>query len=304
MQASSTPQTNTRWSWSAAALAASRSSSTFSHAPVQVTLIDLPELSPLPAAHVPGRDRRAVALRCHLPAAVAVRLRHERRVALAEVAGFDLEQRKVLIDDRPAPRGRRRRFEYDTLVVAAGSSYSYFGHDEWREVAGEVKSLESRSTSARTFSRRSSAPSSRPSARTGMPKLTFVIVGGGPTGVEIAGQIGELARDTLQRYYKHIDPGEARILLVEAADRILTSFPAVAVGEGLRGAPEARRHADRCSHTVVGIDSRRRHAPDSGRRHPADRGADRDLGGRRPRLAPGRAARRAGATRRSTRRDG
>ena len=73
-----------------------------------------------------------------------------------------------------------------------------------------------------------------------------MIVGGGPTGVEIAGQVGELARDMLNRYFKHIDAGEARILLVETADRILTAFPRVAVGEGDEVAGEDRRHRDAC----------------------------------------------------------
>ena len=145
-------------------------------------------------------------------------------VLLEEVSGFDLEARKVLLvtDDRHASPSE---IEYDTLVVAAGSSYSYFGHDEWREIAGEVKSLESaiavRSRVLDAFER---AEVSNDDADR-RAELTFVVVGAGPTGVEIAGQIAELARDTLHHYFKRIDPGEARILLVETADRILTTFP-------------------------------------------------------------------------------
>ena len=146
------------------------------------------------------------------------------RVALAEVIGFDLEARKVLLQsDRR--HETPKEVDYDTLVVAAGSSYSYFGHDEWREIAGEVKSLESalsvRSRILGAFERAElAAERADRDAET-----TFVIVGGGPTGVEIAGQVGELGRDMLDRYFKHIDASEARILLVETADRILTAFP-------------------------------------------------------------------------------
>jgi NADH:ubiquinone reductase (H+-translocating) len=145
-------------------------------------------------------------------------------VALAAVTGFDLEARKVLLapdSDGTTPS----EIEYDTLIVAAGSSYSYFGHEEWREVAGEVKSLESaisvRSRILDAFERAELASSSEQQ----QAEMTFVVVGGGPTGVEIAGQIGELTRDTLQHYFKRIDPSQARILLVETTDRILTAFP-------------------------------------------------------------------------------
>jgi NADH:quinone reductase (non-electrogenic) len=145
-------------------------------------------------------------------------------VLLEEVTGFDLNARKVLLatDERHAAPSE---IEYDTLVVAAGSSYSYFGHDEWREMAGEVKSLESatavRSRVLDAFER-AEATTDPADCRA---ELTFVIVGAGPTGVEIAGQIAELARATLQHHFKKIDPSDARILLVETADRILTTFP-------------------------------------------------------------------------------
>lgn len=145
-------------------------------------------------------------------------------VLLEEVTGFDLDARKVLLatDER---HGGPPEIEFDTLVVAAGSSYSYFGHEEWRGIAGEVKSLESalavRSRVLAAFER---AEASLDPADC-RAELTFVIVGAGPTGVEIAGQIAELARATLQHHFKKIDPSDARILLVETADRILTAFP-------------------------------------------------------------------------------
>ena len=146
------------------------------------------------------------------------------RVVLAEVAGFDLERcelRLSPVDGVPAPE----RLGYDTLIVGGGSRYSYFGHEEWRDHAAEVKSLESalvvRSKLLRAFESAEAEPD--PARRAAW--LTFVVVGAGPTGVEMAGQIAELARDTLRRDFRSADPRQARILLVEAADRVLTTFP-------------------------------------------------------------------------------
>jgi NADH dehydrogenase len=146
-------------------------------------------------------------------------------VVLGEVKGFDVDRRQVVLaadasgpDPEPIP--------YDLLVVAAGSTYSYFGHDEWAAVAGEVKSLESalsvRSRLLAAFER-AELDGDTEARRVA---LTFVVVGAGPTGVEIAGQIAELARDTLRRDFRAIDPTEARILLVEGTDRVLNAFPA------------------------------------------------------------------------------
>jgi NADH dehydrogenase len=146
-------------------------------------------------------------------------------VLLAEVTGFDLEARRVFLADVSPGEATPDPVEYDTLIVAAGSSYSYFGHEEWREHAAEVKSLESavivRSRLLSAFERAEmiSDPEERKA------QLTFVVVGGGPTGVEMAGQIGELARDTLRRDFRAIDPRGARVLLVEMGDRLLSSFP-------------------------------------------------------------------------------
>jgi NADH dehydrogenase len=146
------------------------------------------------------------------------------RVLLAEVADFDLDARELHlrpVGAVPAPE----RLGYDTLIVAGGSHYSYFGHEEWQLHAAEVKSLESalavRSRLLVAFEAAEVEPN--PAVRDAW--LTFVVVGAGPTGVEMAGQIAELARDTLRRDFRTIDPRRARILLVEAADRVLTSFP-------------------------------------------------------------------------------
>ncbi|HKI24040.1 MAG TPA: NAD(P)/FAD-dependent oxidoreductase [Gaiellaceae bacterium] len=146
------------------------------------------------------------------------------RVLLAEVADFDLDARELHlrpVGAVPAPE----RLGYDTLIVAGGSHYSYFGHEEWQQHAAEVKSLESavavRSRLLAAFEAAEVEPN--PAARDAW--LTFIVVGAGPTGVEMAGQIAEMARDTLRRDFRTIDPRRARILLVEAADRVLTSFP-------------------------------------------------------------------------------
>jgi NADH dehydrogenase len=174
------------------------------------------------------------------------------RVLLAEVADIDLNAREVHlkpVDEVPAPA----TLPYDTLIVAGGSHYSYFGHDDWSEYAAEVKSLESalmvrsRILSAFEAAENETDPGRRAAW------LTFAVVGGGPTGVEMAGQIGELARDTLRRDFRTIDPRTGRILLIEAADRLLTSFP-----------PSLSARAARSLHklgvstlfgsTVVGID--------------------------------------------------
>lgn len=145
------------------------------------------------------------------------------RVLQANVESIDASARTVrleAIDDiEPAP------IVYDTLVVAAGSAYSYFGHEDWREIAAEVKSLESaiavRSRVLAAFERAELSDDPEIDAA----ELTFLVVGAGPTGVEMAGQIAELARDTLRQDFRSIDSAHARILLVEAADRVLLSFP-------------------------------------------------------------------------------
>jgi NADH:ubiquinone reductase (H+-translocating) len=146
-------------------------------------------------------------------------------VLLAEVEDFDLEARELHlrpVADVPAPA----TLPYDTLIVAGGSRYSYFGHEDWREYAAEVKSLESALTVRTRLLSAFEAAEGEPDPERRAAWLTFVVVGAGPTGVEMAGQIAELARDTLRRDFRKIDPRTARILLAEAADRVLTTFPA------------------------------------------------------------------------------
>jgi NADH dehydrogenase len=146
------------------------------------------------------------------------------RVVLAEVADFDLDAHTLRLrpaGEVPAPE----TLEYDTLVVAGGSRYSYFGHDDWSEYAAEVKSLESALVVRSRLLSAFEAAEAEMDHETRDAWLTFVVVGAGPTGVEMAGQIAELARDTLPHEFRSMDPRTARILLVEAADRVLTTFP-------------------------------------------------------------------------------
>jgi NADH:ubiquinone reductase (H+-translocating) len=143
---------------------------------------------------------------------------------LAEVAAFDLERREVAlrpVAGLPAPAS----IPYDTLIVAGGSHYSYFGHDDWNAYAAEVKSLESALTVRSRILAAFEAAELEPDPQRRGEWLTFVVVGAGPTGVEMAGQIAELARDTLRADFRTADPRTGRILLVEAADRVLTAFP-------------------------------------------------------------------------------
>jgi NADH dehydrogenase len=146
------------------------------------------------------------------------------RVLLGEVTGLDLAARQVIVDGLPNG-GDARKIAYDSLVVAGGSSYSYFGHEEWRRFAPEVKSLESALDVRRRILTAFEAAEVEPDPARRDAWLTFAVVGAGPTGVELAGQIAEIARDTLQGDFRAIDTRAARILLIERDDRVLPLFP-------------------------------------------------------------------------------
>lgn len=174
------------------------------------------------------------------------------RVLLAEVADFDLEERQLHLRS-VAPVPAPERLGYDTLIVAGGSDYSYFGHEEWRLHAAEVKSLESALALRSRLLAAFEAAEAEPNEAARDAWLTFVVVGAGPTGVEIAGQIAELARNTLRRDYRTIDPRHARILLVEAADRVLTSFPTSLSAKAERSLQRLGVTV-RTGRTVIGVD--------------------------------------------------
>jgi NADH dehydrogenase len=223
------------------------------HAPVNVTLVDRRNF------HLFQPLTYQVATGALSPSEIAYPLRaifkrdRNVHVLLAEVCDFDLDAREVCLDpvgEVPAPTS----VPYDTLVVAGGSRYSYFGHDDWRTFAAEVKSLESAlHARGRILSAFEAAEAVLdPDRRSAW--LTFAVVGAGPTGVEMAGQIAELARDTLRRDFDRIDPRTTcRILLIEALDRILTSFPRSLAAKAVRSL-ERLGVTTLLGSTVVGID--------------------------------------------------
>ncbi len=139
------------------------------------------------------------------------------RVVLGEVDSVDVTGHALLLSDG-------ERLEYDTLVLAAGSSHSYFGNDRWAKAAPGLKTLDDATEVRRRilFAFEAAERVSDPEERRAW--LTFVIVGGGPTGVELAGAIGELARHTLRRDFRSYEPSEARIILFEGGERILPTF--------------------------------------------------------------------------------
>ena len=154
----------------------------------------------------------------------AVLRRHKNvRVVLGEVHGFDLAGRKVIVG-RAAGGGEDIRIGYDSLVVAAGMRNHYFGNDQWAAHAPALKSLEDALAIRRRIllAFEAAEVETDPDARRRW--LTFVVVGGGPTGVELAGQIGEIAADTMRNQFHAFDPADATVLLLEGADRILLTF--------------------------------------------------------------------------------
>ena len=138
-------------------------------------------------------------------------------VLLGEVLGFDLERRTVKVHGFELP--------YDYLVVAAGATHAYFGHDDWEPLAPGLKTVED----ALEMRRRvllAYELAEREAAVTGHhPSLSFVVVGGGPTGVELAGTLAEIARKSLAENFRNIDPTKTRILLVEAGPGVLSAYP-------------------------------------------------------------------------------
>jgi NADH dehydrogenase len=138
-----------------------------------------------------------------------------------EAIGADLERRVL----RTRAEGREHEHAYDFLILACGAGHAYFGHDEWEEFAPGLKTLaQALEIRRRVLSAYERAElESDPARQRGL--LTFVVVGGGPTGVELAGALGEMSRFTLARDFKHIDPAHARVILIEAGPRILPSFP-------------------------------------------------------------------------------
>ncbi|HEY7358313.1 MAG TPA: NAD(P)/FAD-dependent oxidoreductase [Ktedonobacterales bacterium] len=152
-----------------------------------------------------------------IPIRAALRRQRNTEVLLAEVTGVDVEGRQVLIGERT--------ISYDYLVLATGAQHSYFGHDDWAPYAPGLKSNTDATAIRREILLAFEAAEIEVNPEKRQALLTFVIVGGGPTGVELAGAIAGLARKSIVRDFRHIDSSEARILLVEAGPRLLAAFP-------------------------------------------------------------------------------
>jgi NADH dehydrogenase len=152
------------------------------------------------------------------PIRALVRDRPEVTTMLASVVGVDADQRRVRLEDGGS-------IPYDTLVLATGARHAYFGHDEWEPFALGLKTIEDATTIRRRIllAFEAAERATDPAARAAL--LTFVIVGAGPTGVEMAGTIAELARSTLRPDFRNIDTGAARVVLIEAGPRVLAGYP-------------------------------------------------------------------------------
>jgi NADH:quinone reductase (non-electrogenic) len=158
------------------------------------------------------------------PANIAAPLRSVLRkqrncqVILGEVTGFDIPGKAVLLDDGS-------RVPFDSLILAAGATNNYFGKSEWEAFAPGLKTVEEATEIRTRILRAFEAAERLPPGPDRDRHLTFVVVGGGATGVEMAGAISELARHTLRGDFRNLDPASARILLVEGSDRLLGAFP-------------------------------------------------------------------------------
>jgi NADH:ubiquinone reductase (H+-translocating) len=184
---------------------------------------------------------------------IAAPLRHILRrqrnatVLLGDARRIDLEQRTVDVDG--VPHG------YDFLILATGSAHAYFGHDEWAPYAPGLKTLDDalriRARILTAFER--AEATADPVEQ--MQWLTFLIVGAGATGVELAGTLAEIARHTLKREFRHIDPAQARVLLIEAGARVLPGFPPSLSAKAQRQL-ERLGVIVRTGHAVTGVDER------------------------------------------------
>jgi NADH dehydrogenase len=151
------------------------------------------------------------------PLRAVLKRQQNTHVFLAEAVDIDVAGRRVLLSDGSVP--------YDTLVVAAGARHHYFGHPEWEQLAPGLKTIEDATDMRRRILLAFEAAEREADPQKQQAWLTFVIVGAGPTGVELAGAVGELAHHTLRRNFRTSDPASARILLLEGMDRVLPPYP-------------------------------------------------------------------------------
>jgi NADH:ubiquinone reductase (H+-translocating) len=187
------------------------------HAPVEVTLLDRCNY------HLFQPLLYQVATGALSPANIAAPLRHvlknqkNAKVLLAEAAHIDAANRRVILSDGA--------LDYDTLIVATGASHQYFGHDEWEQFAPGLKTIEDATDMRSRILLAFEAAEREADPEKLHAWMTFVIVGAGPTGAELAGALGEIANDTLRHDFRNINPSEARIILVEGTNRVLPTYP-------------------------------------------------------------------------------
>src|SRR5205823_5100627 len=188
-------------------------------APVRITLIDRrnhhlfqPLLYQVPPASLAPSE-------IAWPVRYLLRGRPEVTTLFATVTGVDAQGRRVLLEDGDT-------LSSDTLVLATGARHAYFGHDEWEPFAPGLKTLEDATTIRRRILLAFERAESEDDPQRRAALLTFVIIGAGPTGVELAGTIAELARGTFRPDFRNIDTRAARVILVEAGPRVLAGFAA------------------------------------------------------------------------------
>jgi NADH:ubiquinone reductase (H+-translocating) len=157
------------------------------------------------------------------PADIAAPIRHilrgqqNTRVLLGEVTDVDTAERAVVLADQ-------RRIRYDYLVVATGATHAYFGNPEWEQVAPGLKTIEDATELRRRYLLAFEAAEQEVDRGTLQALLTFVVIGAGPTGVEMAGSMAETARRALRREFRHIDPALTRVILLEGGPRVLAAY--------------------------------------------------------------------------------
>ena len=186
--------------------------------PVEVTLVDRrnhhvfqPLLYQVATAALNPSDIAA-------PIRAILRKQRNTRVILGDVVAIDRARRSVTMTDGELP--------YDYLIVATGATHSYFGHDEWEPFAPGLKSIEDALEIRKRvlLAYEAAEKETDPAVRTAL--LTFVVVGGGPPGAELAGALAEIGRHAMERDFRSIDPTAVRVVLVEGIDRVLSSFHA------------------------------------------------------------------------------
>jgi NADH dehydrogenase len=217
------------------------------HAPISLTLVDRRNF------HLFQPLLYQVATGALSPGEIASPLRavvgrnRNTEVVLGEVRDLDAAKRRLILDDG--------EISYDELIVATGATHSYFGHDDWAAVAPGLKTIEN----ATAIRSRLLAAFESAERETDTVKrrewLNFVIVGGGPTGVELAGALSEVANDSLRHDFHHIDPTQAHILLVEGENRLLPAFPPDLSAKAEKQLSDLGVHT-RTGTRVTGIDER------------------------------------------------